>query len=169
YDGHGSLDDGIRHAVPNWRHRTDEDRRRGRIVQNANRFRQWRIGRASIRNSMTEQGPRAHKLTMTWRRNRMTKIMRLALSAIAAFALAGLATSAPAAAQAPTKVTIVVFGFPSLGAFMPPVIKALKLDTAHGLDIEFVERPPDAYTTQFNSGEFKVGGSAAVLTVGLAD
>src|SRR5659263_617819 len=49
------------------------------------------------------------------------------------------------------------------------VIKAKKLDTAHGLDIEFVERPPDAYTTQFNSGEFKVGGSAAVLTVGLAD
>ena len=35
--------------------------------------------------------------------------------------------------------------------------------------MEFVERPPDAYTTQFNSGEFKVGGSAAVLTVGLAD
>jgi ABC-type nitrate/sulfonate/bicarbonate transport system substrate-binding protein len=52
---------------------------------------------------------------------------------------------------------------------MPPVIKAKKIDAAHGLDIEFVERPPDAYTTQFNSGEFKVGGSAAVLTVGLAD
>ena len=52
---------------------------------------------------------------------------------------------------------------------MPPVIKAKHFDTAHGLDIEFVERPPDAYTTQFNSGEFKVGGSAAVLTVGLAD
>ena len=77
--------------------------------------------------------------------------------------------SHPAAAQAPAKVTIVIFGFPSLGAFMPPVIKAKKLDAAHGLDIEFVERPPDAYTTQFNSGEFKVGGSAAVLTVGLAD
>jgi NitT/TauT family transport system substrate-binding protein len=56
-----------------------------------------------------------------------------------------------------------------LGAFMPPVIKAKKMDAAHGLDIDFVERPPDAYTTQFNSGEFKVGGSAAVLTVGLAD
>jgi ABC-type nitrate/sulfonate/bicarbonate transport system substrate-binding protein len=52
---------------------------------------------------------------------------------------------------------------------MPPVIKAQKLDAANGLDIEFVERTPDAYTTQFNSGEFKVGGSAAVLTVGLAD
>jgi len=76
---------------------------------------------------------------------------------------------APAAAQAPSKITIVIFGFPSLGAFMPPVIKAKQLDTKHGLDIEFVERPPDAYTTQFNSGEFKVGGSAAVLTVGLAD
>src|SRR3974377_870692 len=75
----------------------------------------------------------------------------------------------PVAAQAPAKVTIVVFGFPSLGAFMPPVIKAKKLDEANGLDIEFVERAPDAYTTQFNSGEFKVGGSAAVLTVGLAD
>jgi ABC-type nitrate/sulfonate/bicarbonate transport system substrate-binding protein len=76
---------------------------------------------------------------------------------------------APVLAQAPAKIQIVVFGFPSLGAFMPPVIKAKKLDEAHGLDIEFVERPPDAYTTQFNSGEFKVGGSAAVLSVGLAD
>ena len=66
-------------------------------------------------------------------------------------------------------MTIVVFSFPSLGAFMPPVIKAKKMDTAHGIDINFVERPPDAYTTQFNSGESQVGGSAAVLTVGLAD
>src|SRR5215813_15629140 len=82
---------------------------------------------------------------------------------------AALALPGTARAQAPQKVTVVVFGFPSLGAFMPPVIKAQKLDAAHGLDIEFVERPPDAYTTQFNSGEFKVGGSAAVLTVGLAD
>jgi NitT/TauT family transport system substrate-binding protein len=91
-------------------------------------------------------------------------------TACAAAMLAGAAlVPAPAAAQAPAKVTIVVFGFPSLGAFMPPVIKAKHLDTAHGLGIEFVERPPDAYTTQFNSGEFKVGGSAAVLTVGLAD
>ena len=90
-------------------------------------------------------------------------------SAACALALVACATLTPAAAQAPAKVTIVVFGFPSLGAFMPPVIKAKKLDEANGLDVEFVERTPDAYTTQFNSGEFKVGGSAAVLTVGLAD
>ena len=98
----------------------------------------------------------------------LSKLLRSAACAAAVFALAAL-SAAPAAAQAPAKVTIVVFGFPSLGAFMPPVIKAQKLDAANGLDIEFVERPPDAYTTQFNSGEFKVGGSAAVLTVGLAD
>jgi len=96
------------------------------------------------------------------------KMLQSMLGALAALALAAL-SPAPAAAQAPAKVTIVIFGFPSLGAFMPPVIKAKHLDSAHGLDIDFVERPPDAYTTQFNSGEFKVGGSAAVLTVGLAD
>jgi NitT/TauT family transport system substrate-binding protein len=99
---------------------------------------------------------------------RLSALMRAAGCALAALACMAL-SPAPAAAQAPAKVTIVVFGFPSLGAFMPPVIKAKKMDAAHGLDIEFVERPPDAYTTQFNSGEFKVGGSAAVLTVGLAD
>ena len=98
----------------------------------------------------------------------LSKLLRSAACAAAVLAFAAL-SPAPAAAQAPAKVTIVVFGFPSLGAFMPPVIKAQKLDAANGLDIEFVERPPDAYTTQFNSGEFKVGGSAAVLTVGLAD
>src|SRR5262249_42453363 len=102
--------------------------------------------------------------TATWRSNRMSTILRSAASTIAALGLTALVIFAPAAAQEPAKITIVIFGFPSLGAFMPPVIKAQKLDTAHGLDIEFVERPPDAYTTQFNSGEFKVGGSAAVLT-----
>ena len=43
-----------------------------------------------------------------------------------------------------------------------------KFDQANGLDITFVERPPDAYVTQFNSGEFQVGGSAATLTIAVA-
>jgi NitT/TauT family transport system substrate-binding protein len=73
-----------------------------------------------------------------------------------------------ALAQALDKVDIVIFGAPSLGAFLPPVIKAKKLDEANGLDITFSERTPDAYAAQFNSGEFQVGGSAALLTVGLA-
>jgi ABC-type nitrate/sulfonate/bicarbonate transport system substrate-binding protein len=67
------------------------------------------------------------------------------------------------------KLSIVIFGQPSLGAFLPPIIKAQKLDEKNGLSITFEERTPDAYTAQFNSGEFEVGGSAALLTVGLAD
>lgn len=91
------------------------------------------------------------------------------LAAALACAL-GAALWAPAAsAQARDKITIVIFGPPSLGAFLPPVIKAQKFDHANNLDITFEERPPDAYVAQFNSGEFKVGGSASLMTIGLAD
>jgi ABC-type nitrate/sulfonate/bicarbonate transport system substrate-binding protein len=85
--------------------------------------------------------------------------------------VAGLLCSAAGAlAEADlTRVSIVVFGPPSRGAFLPPVIKARALDQAHGLDATFEQRTPDAYAAQFNSGEFKVGGSAALLTVGLAE
>jgi NitT/TauT family transport system substrate-binding protein len=82
---------------------------------------------------------------------------------------AALFSVAPAFAQAPEPLSIVVFGPPSLGAFLPPVIKAQKLDEKNGLAIKFEERTPDAYTAQFNSGEFQLGGSASLLTVGLAD
>lgn len=81
----------------------------------------------------------------------------------------GALLSTGAHAQAPAPLSIVVFGPPSLGAFLPPVIKAQKLDEKNGLAITFEERTPDAYTAQFNSGEFQLGGSASVLTVGLAD
>ena len=93
-----------------------------------------------------------------------SKLMQTALG-VAAFG--AIAFSAPA--QALDKVSIVVFGAPSLGALLQPIIKTNKLDEKNGLDIDFQERTPDAYTAQFNSGEFQVGGSAAVLTVGLAD
>ena len=89
--------------------------------------------------------------------------MGLAMTSMLANALA----SAPALAL--DKVSIVVFGAPSLGALLQPSIKSRKLDEKNGLTIDFAERTPDAYTAQFNSGEFEVGGSAAVLTVGLAD
>jgi len=99
-------------------------------------------------------------------------VNRLAWRGPLALALAALATMnlpAPRAeAQAPTKLSIVIFSPPSLGAFMPPVIKARKLDEANSLDISFQERTPDAYTAQFNSGEFKIGGSASLMTIGLA-
>ncbi|MEA2982870.1 MAG: NitT/TauT family transport system substrate-binding protein [Alphaproteobacteria bacterium] len=86
--------------------------------------------------------------------------------ATAAFAFAAMTD---ARAQAVEKLTIVIFSPPSLGALLPPVIKAQKFDIANGLDITFEERTPDAYATQFNSGEFKIGGSASLTTMGLAD
>jgi NitT/TauT family transport system substrate-binding protein len=97
---------------------------------------------------------------MTTKFARMAGALTLALAA----ALPGTAS-----AQGLEKLSIVIFSPPSLGAFMPPVIKAKKLDVANGLDISFQERTPDAYTAQFNSGEFKIGGSASLLTIGLGD
>ncbi len=96
------------------------------------------------------------------------RVNRLPALALAATAFAfGAATDARA--QAAEKLTIVIFAPPSLGALLPPVIKAQKFDLANGLDITFEERTPDAYATQFNSGEFKIGGSASLTTLGLAD
>jgi NitT/TauT family transport system substrate-binding protein len=85
---------------------------------------------------------------------------------LAAFCL-GFASLPSARAADPVPVTIVVFTPPSLGAIFPAVIKQQKFDIANGVDITFVERTPDAYAAQFNSGEFKVGGSASVLILGL--
>ena len=82
---------------------------------------------------------------------------------------AAILGSVPAHAADPAKVTIVVFTPPSLGAVFPAIIKQQKYDIANGVDISFVERPPDAYAAQFNSGEFKVGGSASVLILGLGN
>jgi NitT/TauT family transport system substrate-binding protein len=83
--------------------------------------------------------------------------------------IGALLAAATAQAQPLAPITIVVFGPPSLGAFLPPIIKDQKLDEKNGLSIKFEERTPDAYTAQFNSGEFQLGGSASLLTVGLAD
>jgi NitT/TauT family transport system substrate-binding protein len=76
--------------------------------------------------------------------------------------------SVPAFAQALPKIDMVVFGAPSLGAFLTPIIKQRKLDAKNGIELNFVERTPDAYIAQFNSGEFQVGGSAALLSVAVA-
>jgi ABC-type nitrate/sulfonate/bicarbonate transport system substrate-binding protein len=86
-----------------------------------------------------------------------------------AFGLAGALFTQEAFPQSLEKLSIVIFGAPSLGAFLPPIIKAQKLDEKNGLSISFEERTPDAYTAQFNSGEFQLGGSASLITVGLAD
>src|SRR5581483_59793 len=100
---------------------------------------------------------------MTKNRTRRLAFAAAALAALVSFAATG------ARAQAPEKLTMVIFSPPSLGAFLPPVIKAKKFDIANGLDIDFQERTPDAYVAQFNSGEFKLGGSASIANIALGD
>lgn len=94
--------------------------------------------------------------------------MRMLKAAGAAILASAIAAGGSAQAQNLEKMSIVTFGPPSYGAFLPPVIKHLKLDHKHGIDITFHERTPDAYSVQFNSGEFQVGASASLLTIGLA-
>jgi len=91
---------------------------------------------------------------------------KFSITIAATLALTGFAGQ-PARAADPAPITIVVFNPPSLGAIFPSVIKQQKFDIANGIDVTFIERPPDAYAAQFNTGEFQVGGSASVLIVGL--
>jgi NitT/TauT family transport system substrate-binding protein len=65
------------------------------------------------------------------------------------------------------EVEMVIFTAPSLGAFLPPVIKQNKFDIKNGIDLKLVERQPDAYNTEFASGQYPLGGSAALLSEGL--
>jgi NitT/TauT family transport system substrate-binding protein len=71
-----------------------------------------------------------------------------------------------AAAADPVELEMVVFQPPSLGAFLPAVIEAEEFDLAHGIDLQFVERPPDAYNSEFTSGQFQLGGSASLMSEG---
>jgi NitT/TauT family transport system substrate-binding protein len=63
-----------------------------------------------------------------------------------------------------TPLEIVAFQPPSLGAFLPAVIADQRFDLENGLDITFVERPPDSYNTEFGTGQFQVGGSGSLMS-----
>ncbi len=112
--------------------------------------------------------------TMTSSRTALGRRGMLAGAALAGVSMAGVsmagaALARPALAETRPKLRMVVFGPPSLGAFLPPIIKAHGLDGKNGLDLTFVDRTPDAYATEFNTGEFELGGSAAPLTIGIAE
>lgn len=64
----------------------------------------------------------------------------------------------------PVTMEMVVFNPPSLGAFLPAVIEAQEFDLEHGIDLQFTERPPDAYSTEYASGQFELGGSASLVS-----
>jgi NitT/TauT family transport system substrate-binding protein len=66
------------------------------------------------------------------------------------------------------KIDMLEFNSPTLGGFLTPIIKARNLDTKNGIDLNFIERTPDVYLEQFNSGQYQVGGSAGVLSIGAA-
>src|SRR3981189_3738064 len=87
-------------------------------------------------------------------------MLAMRLSHLARAAAVLVAAAAPCQAQTLEKISIVIFSAPPLGAFMPPVIKARKLDQANGLGMSRQAARTDAYADKFNSGEFKVGGSA---------
>lgn len=64
----------------------------------------------------------------------------------------------------PVALDIVAFSPPSLGAFLPAVIADQRFDLDNGLDITFEQRPPDAYNTEFGTGQFQVGGSGSLMS-----
>lgn len=63
-----------------------------------------------------------------------------------------------------TELEIVGFQHPSLGAFLPSVIMAEDFDESHGLDITFVERPPDVYNQEFTVGQYEIGASGSLMS-----
>ncbi len=76
-------------------------------------------------------------------------------------------TPASGAASQPAQlpeIKMVVFNPPSLGAFLPPIIQHNKFDEKNGIRINFTERDTDAYNNEFASGQYPVGGSAALLS-----
>jgi NitT/TauT family transport system substrate-binding protein len=78
--------------------------------------------------------------------------------------------AAPALSSGPggrQTLRVLAFRAPSLGAFLPAVISAEHLDRDHGLAIDFSYATPDNYNTEFASGHYQVGASAAVLSEGL--
>lgn len=67
-------------------------------------------------------------------------------------------------AEGAIELDIVAFSPPSLGAFLPAVIAEKGFDEDNNLDINFVERPPDAYNTEFSTGQYQIGGSGSLMS-----
>lgn len=89
----------------------------------------------------------------------------LAALMAAALVLAGLHSPAFAqgAAAVPT-IRVSAFNPPSLGSYIPPIIKARGLDRAHGFALEMAYKPSDTYQVDFASGQDQVGGSSTFIS-----
>lgn len=66
-----------------------------------------------------------------------------------------------------TIVRLLAFRAPSLGAFLPAVITAKHIDWDNGIRIDFSYTTPNNYNVEFASGNYDLGGSAALLSEAL--
>jgi NitT/TauT family transport system substrate-binding protein len=97
--------------------------------------------------------------------------------AVLAGGMAAVALAATAACGSPETirvgptghptVRVLAFKAPSLGAFLPAVITGQRIDRAHGMTLEFSFTTPDNYNTEFASGHYEIGASAALLSEAL--
>ena len=92
----------------------------------------------------------------------------IARATIAVLVVVALLTVASAAAlaqgTAPPTIRVSAFNPPSLGSYIPPVIKARGLDRANGFSLEMAYKPSDTYQVDFASGQDQVGGSSTFIS-----
>lgn len=94
-------------------------------------------------------------------RARSTMMAAAALLTVgAALLVAPLAVAQPAL---PT-VRVSAFNPPSLGSYLPPIIKARGLDKANGFTLEMAYKPSTTYQVDFASGRDQVGGSSTFIS-----
>src|SRR5690625_7513856 len=86
-----------------------------------------------------------------------------ATSAVLLTAACGAESSDADSSEDAIELEIVAFSPPSLGAFLPAVIAEERFDLDNGLDITFVERPPDAYNTEIGTGQYQNDDSITML------
>ena len=85
------------------------------------------------------------------------------LIAAATVAAASVVALAQPAKPLPT-ITVSAFNPPSLGAFIPPIIKAKGFDKANGFTLEMAYKPSDTYQVDYASGRDQVGGSSTFIS-----
>jgi len=61
-------------------------------------------------------------------------------------------------------IAVSAFNPPSLGAFIPPIIKAKGFDNANGFTLEMAYKPSDTYQVDYASGRDQVGGSSTFIS-----
>lgn len=77
--------------------------------------------------------------------------------------LGASAICAPYVRAAKQPIVISTLPVPSLGYFLPPIIKTRKLDAKHGIDIKFQQKPTGTARTDFAAGTDKLIGSGTLL------